>query len=153
MVFVYSMLIIAADQLTKFIAYNFLRPIESADFIPYVIGFNYVENTGIAFGLFKDMYVLFVPLSIAIVIGGFYYMAKYVKKSEKFLRCGGIFMLSGAIGNIIDKIFRGFVVDFLEFKFVNFPVFNVADIFVTVGAVIVAVAILLRKENENEDNL
>ena len=62
-------------------------------------------------------------------------------------------MLAGAIGNIIDKIFRGFVVDFLEFEFVNFPVFNVADIFVTVGAVIVAVAILLRKENDSEDNL
>ena len=153
MIIIYSVLIIIADQITKILAYSFLRPIKSLDFIPYVIGFNYVENTGIAFGLFKDMYYLFVPLGLVIVVCGYYYMLKYTKKSEKLLRCGGTMMLAGAIGNIIDKIFRGFVVDFLEFEFVNFPVFNVADIFVTVGAVIVAVAILLRKENNSEDNL
>ncbi len=153
MIYVFSLLIILADQITKALAQSFLKPIDSAEFIPFVIRFNYVENTGIAFGLFKDMNFLFIPLNIVVVAGGFYYLIKYVKKNENFLRYSIIMLLSGAIGNIIDKIFRGFVVDFLEFEFINFPVFNVADIFVTSGAVLVAFAVLFQKENKNENNL
>lgn len=141
-------LLVIFDQITKFVAVSNLKPIGSCNFINNILNFTYVENTGVAFGMFKDMHYLIVPFTVIITAGCIYLMIKSGK--EGFAKLSFVFatIISGAVGNIIDKITRGFVVDFIEFDFVDFPVFNVADIYVTLGAVFFAILIIFTKDGD-----
>ncbi len=130
------------DQLTKIIAISELKPIGAHPFIDGLIEFRYTTNPGIAFGMLKGQGWIFIPLS-AIAIGMvIYILIRYQKKLSPLLSIAISMVAGGGIGNQIDRIFRGEVVDFLNFQFIDFPIFNVADSFVTVGCVIAAVAII-----------
>lgn len=89
---------------------------------------NFVSNTGTFFGLFKNMNLFFIILSILVI-----FIVLYFYK-EKNLRHGFDFVLAGAFGNLFDRLFKGFVVDFIDLRF--WPVFNFADVFVTLGVLI-----------------
>ena len=90
---------------------------------------NYTENTGITFGLFSNNNLLFIFISIIII-----FIILYYYKKEKNLQYGFDFILSGALGNLISRIFYSYVIDFIDFKI--WPVFNLADLFITSGAII-----------------
>ena len=92
--------------------------------------FNYVENTGITFGLLKNNNLIFILITFVIV-----YLIIYYYKKEKKLQYGFDFVLAGAFGNLINRIFYGYVIDFIDFKI--WPVFNLADMFVIIGALII----------------
>ena len=141
-------LLVIIDQLTKMLAITYLKPITTQNFLDGVVNFTYVENTGVAFGMFKDMHYLIVPITIVVTCICLYFMLK--AKKENYSKLSYVFgvISAGAIGNILDKIFRGFVVDFIEFDFVQFPVFNFADICVSLGAVAFAVLIIFTKDGE-----
>ena len=101
-----------------------------------------------AFGLFQNgTLVLSVITGIAILLM-FFVIYKYKKKTTRFFRVSLAAIAGGAIGNFIDRVVLGFVVDFIEFDFVNFAVFNFADICVTVGAVLLFVYLLFIKEGK-----
>lgn len=119
------------DQLSKF--YFFAKNIEIFEYF----SFNYVSNTGALFGWFKGYNFIFIILSL-VVIGTIFYNYRNRK-----LRFGFDFILAGAFGNLIDRIFRGYVVDFVDFKV--WPVFNLADAFVTVGVLILLYKMLKEK--------
>lgn len=119
------------DQLSKF--YLFGRNIKIFEYF----SFNYVSNTGALFGWFKGYNLLFIVLSL-IVIGIIFYNYR-----SKKLRFGFDFILAGAFGNLIDRVFRGYVVDFIDFKV--WPVFNLADAFVTMGVLILLYKMLKEK--------
>ena len=89
---------------------------------------SFVSNTGTFFGLLKNMNFVFIILSIVVIVFVIYYY-----KEDK-LRSGFDFVLAGAFGNLIDRLFRGFVVDFIDLKF--WPVFNLADVFITLGVIL-----------------
>ena len=144
----YLALFIVSDRLTKYLAVKYLMPIGSAKVLDGIFNLTYVENKGVAFGLFQNMHNIIVPVNILIVALCVYFMIKALKNNKKLFAFSLVLIISGAIGNIIDKICYGYVVDFLEFAFINFPVFNVADICVCIGAFLAAIIILFTKDGD-----
>lgn len=129
---------------------------ESADFIPWLVNFTYVKNDGAAWGMLDNARWVFMTLSTLAMLAIVYVLIKY-RKRHVMLEIGLAFVLGGGIGNMIDRIIYGTVTDFLHFTSESFPilnrsfpVFNVADIFVTVGA-FVLIAYLLFVESRAKD--
>ncbi|MBM0045745.1 signal peptidase II [Anaerococcus sp. mt242] len=133
------------DRITKTYAINNL--IEK----PYngtLLNFTYLENRGAAFGILQDSRLFFIILTLAIVAVLVYYFIKNYKKNPIILNIALAMIISGAIGNFYDRLFQGYVVDFIEFAFIKFPVFNVADIFVTIGSLLMIIYLLFLEESE-----
>ena len=122
------------DQLTKHLAVKYLKETSGIILIPDVLEFQYVENRGMAFGLLQGRQILFLILCVAFCAGILYLYAKIPKNGyyAPLSIIGGI-LFSGALGNFIDRAFYGYVTDFIYFSLIDFPVFNVADIYVTVS--------------------
>lgn len=132
------------DRFTKAYAIkNFIeRPYEGT-----IFNFTYLENRGAAFGILQDSRIFFIILTIAIVGFLLFYFLKNYKTNPTFLNIALSFIISGALGNFYDRLFNGYVVDFIEFAFVRFPVFNVADIFVTVGSALLIIYLIFFEES------
>ena len=136
---------IFADQLTKQLVVNFLDREEPFYVIKGVFRFSYVENRGAAFGMLDDHRWVFMIISTVAIVGIIFYMWKFCRDS-KLLCLGLSLIVGGGIGNMIDRVLLGYVIDFLDFC--AFPklwmwVFNVADACVCVGAAIVVLSLLL----------
>ena len=123
----------AADQVIKFFVERFLAPVGTAEFINGFIDWNYVRNTGAAFGSFSDNTVLLSVVTGAVLLAGIVLIAMKKVKSKFCLVCA-VMIISGGLGNLIDRVLKAYVVDFIDLQFMNFAVFNFADILVTVGA-------------------
>ena len=144
--YIAAVLLTVIDQITKYFAVDRLAGNAPAKVIDGILHFTYVENTGVAFGMFSGMHYVFIPLGIVASALCVWYMHQSIKEGKKLRAFAAGVVVSGAVGNIIDKIFRGFVVDFIDAAFIDFPVFNFADICITVGAVIVALSIIFEKD-------
>lgn len=134
-------LVAALDQVSKHL-------FENAHFIwiPNVVALRGVRNTGAAFSFLSHQPFIVAALSFALLSGLFYAAFRFLK--DKPLALSLAVAAGGALGNLIDRALRGYVVDFIETLFVDFPVFNVADIAVTLGAALAAILILFRKEEK-----
>lgn len=138
-----AVVLIGLDQATKYLALTNLKPIGSMVFIEGFLDFTFVENRGVAFGMFSGQRWFILLLTAVITVALLYYYNKLPRTKEyQLVRMVMLLIFSGAIGNMIDRMFRGYVVDFFEFSFFRFPVFNVADIYVVVGVCILAFLIL-----------
>lgn len=136
-----SCLLIGADQLVKYWVVQGISPEDCFRIIPGVLDFVYVKNTGAAFSIFSGRTGILGILSIAFCIAVIVYTV--VKKPGHPLMRGALSLLfAGAVGNAMDRIARGYVIDFIQVTFVDFPVFNIADICITVGAVLLAVYLI-----------
>ena len=124
------LLIVLFDQLFKLLIKNNFSLGESISLIPGFLSLTYVQNTGAGFGLLKDMGLLLIFVSI-FVIGIILYQYDKIKIKEKLLLFSTAFVLGGAIGNLIDRIAYGYVVDFVDF--LMWPAFNLADTMITIG--------------------
>ncbi len=133
------------DRLSKGYAINnFIEnPIEG----PFV-NFTYLENRGAAFGILQDKRIFFLIITLVIVCYLLYHFYNTYKTNAKILNISLALIISGALGNFYDRFVNGFVVDFIEFSFFNFPVFNVADIFVTVGCALMIIYIIFIHEDK-----
>ena len=149
-------LIIAFDQITKYFASLKLADGSVAKFIPGVVQFKYAENTGMAFSMLSGARWMFIALTVVVCVGVFYYLFSNRCKNLWLYWSLGV-ILSGGIGNLIDRIRFGCVVDFIEPTFVNFAIFNIADCAVTCGAVVLVGYLLydafkdVKKPKENSD--
>lgn len=150
--------LIILDRLSKHIASGALAQGRTVDFLFGLFRFRYVENTGAAFSSFAgNRVILIVFTSLVIILCLFVLLAGKVK--SKFASACLLLIVAGGIGNLIDRIISGFVIDFIEPMFMNFAVFNVADIFITVGAfmlIFYEVYLLIKeksqgKKTENDD--
>lgn len=125
--------IAAVDQLIKIAVLN--SSLASGEVSTVIEGFlqwRYVENTGAAFSLFTGKTALLSVFTAVVLLVGFYLIiAKKIK--SKVALASVVMLMGGGLGNLIDRVFRGFVVDYIEVLFIDFPVFNFADCFVTVG--------------------
>ena len=135
-----SFLIIFIDQVTKYIALTRLEGLE-VTFIPKVIDFVYVKNNGAAFNILSGKIELLSLISVVFAVGVIWYII-YKKPQNKMFRFSLMLLFAGAVGNVIDRIFRGFVVDFIKTTFIDFPVFNIADIAIVCGAILLSVYVL-----------
>jgi signal peptidase II len=132
-----SVLIIVLDQLTKFIIHSTMNLYDSIQVVPYLLNFTYIRNEGIAFGIyFEGAETIFIVLPILITIYLFY-LLKNEDFQDKFSQIALFLIIAGAVGNIIDRIFRGYVVDFIDFHLndMHWYVFNIADSSVTIGLI------------------
>ena len=144
--------LILLDQGTKFWALASLKPIHNMTLVEGFMDLTFVENRGVAFGMFSGQRWFILLLTGVIAAGLIWFYKAMPKKKEYFpLRVSLVLVLSGAIGNIIDRLFRGYVVDFFEFTFFEWPVFNVADIYVVVGVILLALMILFVVKDEDLD--
>lgn len=140
------------DQWSKHMAVVYLKGQEPLDIIPGVFQLTYLENRGAAFGILQGRQIFFYIITVLILV---LVVAAYIRipAGKKYfpLRFCAVMIASGAAGNFADRIRLNYVVDFFYFKLINFPVFNVADIFVTVSAVVLAVLLLFYyKEDDLE---
>ena len=149
---IFAVLLIISDQLSKLWAQSVLKGGSDLPFLPGILEFSYVENTGIAFGMLQGMQKFVLPLSVIIVAGLVYLAFYYHKKRCYVLSFSLVAIISGAIGNIIDKLRLHYVIDFLHTEFIEFPVFNLADVFICVGAFVIAIYILFFDKEEKNDN-
>lgn len=139
--------IIALDLTSKYWIVNALGVTEHIQtknditFIKNFISFSYGENTGASFGIFKGKTTaLIIVTAIALVVLIVYMFLN--KKDNKFMRVCFIMILGGGLGNLFDRIFIGYVRDFIRFDFIKFPVFNIADSFITIGTIMLCIYVM-----------
>ncbi|AUN15430.1 signal peptidase II [Paraclostridium sordellii] len=132
--------LIAIDQISKYLAVKYLVNIGSIPIIKNIFHLTYVENRGAAFGMFQNNQIIFIVVAIAACVFGLYYL--YKKDLNILGKSAIILIISGALGNLIDRIRLGFVVDYFDFRVIWDYVFNVADVFVVVGTILLCVYII-----------
>ena len=147
-----AVLLTAVDQVSKFLAVANLKPVGNITVIDGFFDLTFVENRGAAFGILNGHRWLFIAITVAVTIAAFFYLNKMKEcdRVHNILKFSVMLILSGAWGNALDRLFRGYVVDYFEFTFINYPVFNVADIYVVCGTVILAVLLLFFIKDEPE---
>lgn len=142
---------IIIDQITKLLAVKYLMPVGSVPLIKIgnvqVLNLTYVENTGAAFGMLKNAPWVFNTVSVIAIIA----MLAYLFLGHAESKLSGIalsMLISGGLGNMIDRVSLHYVVDFIDFRLINFAVFNGADSFVCVGAGLLVLALILEMKDE-----
>ena len=149
-VFIFSLIIIAIDFIIKRIVLNYVTNI---CIIPNFFYLTLAKNTGAAFSLLENKTIFFIIIAFIVI----YYIFKYSIKEDidKLEQVSYIFLIGGIIGNLIARIIYGYVVDYLRFIIFsyNFPIFNLADICITIGTIFLIISIFRKeKNNENRSN-
>jgi signal peptidase II len=129
--------LVLIDQASKILALTYLKDIGSFEIIKNVFHLTYVENRGAAFGMLQNNQWIFVIVALLASIFGLYYL--YKNEVNLLGKISILMIISGAIGNAIDRIRLGFVVDYFDFRIVWQYVFNVADVFVVVGTILLCI--------------
>lgn len=136
-------MIVVTDRITKIFFSGLLDLGETLPIIRNVLHMTLVHNTGIAFGLFKDQGIVFIIIpiiAIILLVFNIFYYRNNKELSRTYL-VGFSLILGGAIGNLIDRMAYGYVIDFIDFRI--WPVFNIADSAITIGATIIAIKCIL----------
>ena len=139
-------LLLAADQLSKIWAARSLAT--PLDIWHGVLAFNYAENRGAAFGMMQNMQPLFIIMSIVFAVAASIYLAARQRSLPRIAQLGGWLAVTGAIGNMIDRAVRGYVVDFIYVYAIDFPIFNIADVCLTLGAAMVIIYLVFMAGRE-----
>ena len=143
-------LLVILDQFTKHLAVIHLKDKPAIPLIKDVFELNYLENRGAAFGVLQNQKIFFLVISVIILIAVVFVLFKVPDdKKYSLLHVLLIMVASGGIGNMIDRIRLEYVVDFFSFVLINFPIFNVADIYVTVSMFGFAILILFIYKDED----
>ena len=146
--------LIAADQYTKVLAVSALKDGRSIPLIKGVLEFMYIENRGAAFGIFQNGTVILSVISaLAIILFCVFYRRIPADRKYRPLQIILVFLTAGAAGNLIDRIMLHYVRDFIYFSLINFPVFNVADIYVTVSVFILIILVLFVYKEQDLDKI
>ena len=132
---------VAIDQFTKYLAVRYLTAVDTVPLIKDILHLTYVENTGAAFGMMKDKRWLFMTVSVVAIVVIAFILWMYGRELVFASVCLAM-VLGGGIGNMIDRIALGYVVDFIDFRAINFAVFNGADSFVCVGAFLLIIYLI-----------
>jgi signal peptidase II len=142
-------LLLAADQATKYLAVLHLKNQQAYPLIEGVLELQYLENKGAAFGMLQNKKTLFIFMTLVMLIIVFYVLFKL--PMQKKYRIWQIFLCcicAGGLGNMIDRVRYDYVIDFIYFKIINFPIFNFADICVTIGTILLFLVILFFSKEE-----
>lgn len=142
--------LVALDQYTKYLAVIHLKDKPAFNIINGVLELNYLENKGAAFGMLQNQKAFFIFVAVVILgVIGYVLFKVPERKKYRILHILLSLIAAGAIGNMIDRIRLDYVVDFIYFVLINFPIFNVADIYVTVSTVVLVFLLLfVYKEND-----
>lgn len=140
MIFIIIISILSLDQFTKFLVSRNLSLHESVPFVKGILHFTLVHNRGAAFGILKNQLPLFIFTSLFAVILIYFDLKKNKHRESKVYVVSLSLILAGALGNLFDRLISGYVIDFIDFRI--WPVFNVADSAITIGAILLGWSIL-----------
>lgn len=143
MLYLVALLVFSVDCLIKFMVSSRLAPAGSLPVIKGVFNLTYIQNNGVAFGLFPDQRLLLVLIGIAVCAVVVYFYSK-AKREEVLFKIYLALILGGSLGNLYDRIVFGYVVDYLDFRV--FPVFNFADIAINAGVFLVILDLFIRRK-------
>ncbi|HCT1846607.1 TPA: signal peptidase II [Enterococcus faecalis] len=153
--FLISALLVGLDQWSKYLTVQNISLGETKEFIPGFLSLTYLRNTGAAWSLLEGKMIFFYVITVIVSVVIIYLLIKNYKKSIWY-SVGLSFVLAGAIGNFIDRVRLGYVVDMLQTDFMNFPIFNVADSTLVVGVICIFIYLILdekaAKEGKNGTN-
>ncbi len=134
---------VALDRIGKIYAYQRLKEHPSVSVIKGILELKYLENTGAAFGLLKGQNAFFILVTLVMFSAILYVILKSPGKSKYIpLNIYISLILGGAVGNVVDRLIYGFVIDFIYFDFINFPIFNIADAFVMLSTILLVLSLL-----------
>ncbi|MGT2828615.1 signal peptidase II [Streptococcus hillyeri] len=133
-------MLIALDQLSKFWIVEHIALEEVQSFLPPIFSLTYVRNYGAAFSMLQNQQWFFALVTVVVIGAAIYYLIKNIK-GNWLLLLGLILVISGGLGNFIDRVRLGYVVDMVHLDFVDFAIFNVADSYLTVGVAVLALAL------------
>lgn len=138
------------DQITKYLAVIHLKSQEAIELLPGVFEFRYLENRGAAFGLFQNRQIFFIAGAVFLFLLIVLIYGKIPSGKHFYpLRICAVLICAGAIGNLIDRIHYQYVVDFLYFRLIEFPIFNVADCYVVIACILFGYLILFYYKEED----
>lgn len=141
--FIFVILLIIGDQITKSAAITNLKGQEPLKLVDGVLHLHYLENFGAAFGMLQNQKMFFIFMAVIILFFIAFVLVKTPEhKKYNAMHICLVLIAAGAVGNMIDRIQFGYVVDFIYFILIDFPIFNVADIYVTVGTALLIIFIL-----------
>ena len=130
-----TLILIGLDQWTKYMVLLHIKPVQSISLIPGVLSLTYHENRGAVWGIMQGQIPVLI-VSTIIILAVVFWVYSRIPDTKKYLwlRIIAVMVTAGAIGNFIDRIFRHYVVDFIYFELIDFPIFNVADSYVVIAA-------------------
>ena len=143
-------LVVVIDQVIKYFVAMYLPQTGVVTAIPHLLDLNHVENRGVAFGMFENMRWIFVALTSVIIVILLYIIIFKKIKSKMFLISSAL-IIGGGIGNLIDRVLYGYVIDYLQLSFFS-PVCNFADYAVTVGTVLLVIYLLFMSDSSKKEN-
>lgn len=146
--------LVCIDQFTKYLVVGHLKDRPAYVLIRNIFQLEYLENRGAAFGILQNQRVFFY-ISVLLITAAVIWFYSKVPMEKKYLplRICAVLIVSGAFGNCIDRIRLNYVVDFFYFKLIDFPIFNVADIYVTVAAFLLVILILVYYKEEDLERI
>ncbi len=148
---VLTALLVLLDQVTKLAAVSALKDREPFVLIPGVFQLQYLENRGAAFGLLQNARIFFLTVTLVALAAVIYVLVRLpLKRKYIVLRFLMVLIAAGAVGNMIDRVFLGYVRDFLYFSLIDFPIFNVADIYVTCATILLILLLLFYYKEEDD---
>ncbi|MFS0728411.1 signal peptidase II [Paenibacillus sp. 1P07SE] len=145
--FILSFFALGIDQLSKWIVVNYMKLGDSIPILPDVFHLTSHRNKGAAFGILQNQRVFFLVFTTIVIIGMAIFLRR-VHQEKKFLSYGLACVIGGASGNFVDRAFRGEVVDMFDFQWINYPIFNIADIFIVIGVIIIMLATIMGSRME-----
>ena len=140
--------LIVLDQLVKAYVVHNIALGEIKSWIPNLVSLTYLQNRGAAFSMLQDQQWFFAVITLVVMAGAIWYLHKHIEDSL-WIVFGLVLIIAGGLGNFIDRIGQGFVVDMFHLDFINFAIFNVADSYLTVGVVVLLLAMLKEEMNGN----
>ena len=147
-----SAVLIGLDQMTKYLAVLHLEGQPDFAIIPGVLELHFLYNPGVAFGLFPNNRWIFIVLTSVMLVILLAVLLSGKFRQQRLVTFSGILIIAGGVGNLIDRIFRTEVVDFIYVKAIHFPVFNLADCFVVVGAALLLIFFLFLYTEEHSSD-
>lgn len=143
-------LLVAVDQWVKAWTVAHIALHDVRDFLPGFLSLAYVRNYGAAYSILQNQQALFVVITIVVLSGAVWYFIKNMNGSIWVLLALSL-IIAGGLGNFIDRLRLGYVVDMLQFEFINFPVFNIADVCLTVGVGLMCLCMMKEEINGTKD--
>ena len=141
--------LIALDQWVKFEIVKNIQLGEVKPFLPKILSLTYLRNTGAAFSILENQQWLFAVITLVVIGAAIWYLSKHIKGSIWLLSSLSL-IIAGGIGNFIDRMRQGFVVDMFQLDFINFAIFNVADSYLTIGVMVLVVMMLKEEDNASK---
>lgn len=142
-----ALLMVLIDQIIKKWTTSSLQLHESRSGIDGLFDFYYIRNEGAGWGILQGRMWFFYIVTFVIIVYLIYLIYKH-RQGSLFLKCTYGLLLGGAIGNFIDRIINGYVIDMFRLTFMNFPIFNVADMALSIGVVLLIIQVLMTEDTE-----